>query len=468
MPIRAELSIMASILTLGHNIAFGVSYFGFLFKSPEILPLNQLLASIVSIIMIIIMIPLFITSFYSIRKKMNGKSWKNLQKLAYVFYALMYIHVLLLAIPYALKGRSGYTLMVVVYSIIFCSYFALRVSKALSASSKTKTGLWTVATVSCVFAILLSIPNFILDGQNNAQVANVGAASNSSSAVVSGEKNKETASAISDKESKETSSVISTEESEANEVEKSQKNKSDDKDESEKLGSKKKDAEKEKQLKEKKTEKAEKSEEKSAEKVEGKNKQEESKDEKKQVEETKKETPTKEEPKQEKNKKEEVKQENKAPVEEEKQEKKPVEAPKKEETTPEPVKEVEPEPAPEPSPEPTPEPSPTPEPAPTPEPEPEPEPEPVPQTVYIDGTYTGTGVGYNGAVVVNVVIAGDGIAQVYVTSHAEDEPYMSQAMAVCGRIVAGQTPEVATISGATVSADAIKAGARNAINSARR
>lgn len=41
----------------------------------------------------IIFIPLTITSFMFIRKKMNPKHWKNLHKLAYIAYFLIYIHL---------------------------------------------------------------------------------------------------------------------------------------------------------------------------------------------------------------------------------------------------------------------------------------------------------------------------------------------------------------------------------------
>ena len=46
--------------------------------------------------MIAIMLPPFITSFKRVRRRMKPGSWKRLQRLAYVFYGLMYIHVLLL------------------------------------------------------------------------------------------------------------------------------------------------------------------------------------------------------------------------------------------------------------------------------------------------------------------------------------------------------------------------------------
>lgn len=129
MPLRGELSILACILTLGHNIAYGKTYFRLLFTRPDRLPANQLSAALCSLVMIVIMLPLFVTSFKRVRRRMNGKSWKKLQRLAYLFYALMYVHVMLLNVPYAMKGRVSYVVNVLVYSAIFLSYAICRLLK---------------------------------------------------------------------------------------------------------------------------------------------------------------------------------------------------------------------------------------------------------------------------------------------------------------------------------------------------
>ncbi len=141
MPIRGQLSILASILTLGHNIAYGRTYFSLLFANPSILPLNQILAAVCSIIMILILLPLFGTSFKAVRKRMNGKRWKQLQRLAYAFYGLMYLHVMLLNVPYALDGRSGYLFSVFLYSAVFLVYAICRVMKYLAVRNRQQAKL---------------------------------------------------------------------------------------------------------------------------------------------------------------------------------------------------------------------------------------------------------------------------------------------------------------------------------------
>lgn len=139
MPIRAELSIIASILTLAHNIVFGRYHFVTLFTNPKSMSINMLLAAIISVILIVIMLPLMITSFPSIRKKMKYKSWKKLQRLAYIFYGLIYVHVMLIMTPLAKAGNSQYILNVLIYSLVFLTYAAMRIAKAINKKSLNKS-----------------------------------------------------------------------------------------------------------------------------------------------------------------------------------------------------------------------------------------------------------------------------------------------------------------------------------------
>lgn len=139
MPIRAELSIIASILILGHNISYGKTYFVFLFTMTKYMPVTQILAAISSIIMIVIMVPLMIMSFPKIRKKMNAVTWKKIQRLAYVFYALTYIHVLLLCIPQLSSGKIAYLASIIVYSVVCFVYLYMRLKKALLIKKATRT-----------------------------------------------------------------------------------------------------------------------------------------------------------------------------------------------------------------------------------------------------------------------------------------------------------------------------------------
>lgn len=167
-PIRGQLSIIASILTLGHNVAYGKTYFMRLFASPVSLPLTTRAAAICSLAMLLIMLPLFITSFLSVRKKLRPKTWKRLQRSAYVFYGLLYCHILFLALPNALAGQREYCLTVFVYSSIFLSYAACRILKAL-AKKKNSTELVQkqvrAAGICLILAAAISVVPILWNGQ---------------------------------------------------------------------------------------------------------------------------------------------------------------------------------------------------------------------------------------------------------------------------------------------------------------
>ena len=125
MRIRGELSIMAAILVLSHNLTYGMTYFKMLFSAPAALPAAQRCAAVISLILI----GLTVISFPAVRKKMNSKKWKQIQRSAYVFYGLLYVHIMLINIPYARMGLHMYAVNVLVYSIVFAGYAAMRIRK---------------------------------------------------------------------------------------------------------------------------------------------------------------------------------------------------------------------------------------------------------------------------------------------------------------------------------------------------
>lgn len=129
MRIRGELSIMAAILVLSHNLTYGMTYFKMLFSVPAALPAAQRCAAVISLILIVLMIGLTVISFPAVCKKMNPKKWKQIQRSAYVFYGLLYVHIMLINIPYARMGLHMYAVNVLVYSIAFAGYAAMRIRK---------------------------------------------------------------------------------------------------------------------------------------------------------------------------------------------------------------------------------------------------------------------------------------------------------------------------------------------------
>ena len=164
MKIRGELSITAAILVLCHNFTYGMTYFKMLFIKPAALSATQLTAAIISLVLIIIMLVLTVTSFQAVRKKMKAKKWKQLQRTAYVFYGLMYVHIMLINIPYARLGLGTYIANVVIYSIVFLGYAAMRIAKVVSVKAaragktygkKPETVMYGLALVLCVVMTFL-------------------------------------------------------------------------------------------------------------------------------------------------------------------------------------------------------------------------------------------------------------------------------------------------------------------------
>ena len=87
MPIRGELSITAAILTLAHVVTYGMIYITNLIKGRT--GSDFILTSAVCLIMVLIMTPLTVMSFKAVRRKMAPKTWKKIQRLAYIFYAFI-------------------------------------------------------------------------------------------------------------------------------------------------------------------------------------------------------------------------------------------------------------------------------------------------------------------------------------------------------------------------------------------
>lgn len=165
--IRGELSIMASIMILCHNIFFGKTYFVRLFTSASTMPVTQLLAAIASLLMLVIMIPLAIMSFPKIRKKMKPKLWKRFQRFAYAFYALIYIHIFLLTYSSAQARRGDYALSLILYTIVFGVYLVMRVRKyLLKKNSNIKLAL-NAGSGICTAGIVGAVCLFVFLGNGN-------------------------------------------------------------------------------------------------------------------------------------------------------------------------------------------------------------------------------------------------------------------------------------------------------------
>jgi DMSO/TMAO reductase YedYZ heme-binding membrane subunit len=87
---------------------------------------------IIGLIAFIIMIPLFITSLKKVRSKMKYVKWKKLQRWAYPFYVLTYIHIVLSIF----NDDELDIIKLSIYTIVFVSYFILKLIKTSNEKKK--------------------------------------------------------------------------------------------------------------------------------------------------------------------------------------------------------------------------------------------------------------------------------------------------------------------------------------------
>lgn len=127
MSIRGEMSIIGCFAALCHNVAFGIRYFVEFFTNSSKMNIYTKTATIISLILITMMVLLMITSFKCVRKRMKPKNWKNLQKLAYPFFYLIYIHLMVLF----MHKPEKHMLSIALYTFIYLLYTILRLRKYL-------------------------------------------------------------------------------------------------------------------------------------------------------------------------------------------------------------------------------------------------------------------------------------------------------------------------------------------------
>ena len=158
--LRGEMAICASLITLAHNLAFGGKYFGALFFGQGHISLMELHAAIVSCLMILLLIPLTITSFQTVRRKMQAKTWKKLQNWSYLFYLLLYLHIFFIYQGALLRGKGEYFFTLMLYSFLFGFYGFLRIRQyRMQKESKEKKTfpLLRIAGLLPIVCIFLSV-----------------------------------------------------------------------------------------------------------------------------------------------------------------------------------------------------------------------------------------------------------------------------------------------------------------------
>jgi len=154
LSIRKELSIISgfpvlthSIIRLMYNIPSTIEFFvsrnTYLEKSRW--PVNSTLGAeltnigyLLGILMVILFLVLWVTSFNSIHKRLGAKKWKRIQNWSYILYAMLFLHSALLNTGWMMDmGISGGNKDFLLSSalglastcLVFISYLILRLRK---------------------------------------------------------------------------------------------------------------------------------------------------------------------------------------------------------------------------------------------------------------------------------------------------------------------------------------------------
>jgi len=122
MRVRRELAILGFLFLLPHA-AFLII--------PALTALNP-----TGTLALLIMIPLFITSFPKIRKKMHPLEWRKLHKWAYAAYAMIYLH--LASITLIAQEDSLRFVRFGLYTVIFAFYSYLKFKNYIIPKKKAK------------------------------------------------------------------------------------------------------------------------------------------------------------------------------------------------------------------------------------------------------------------------------------------------------------------------------------------
>lgn len=129
VPIRAELSIIASILAAGHMVRYVGVYSLRAIASPASLTNGMLLSFVAAALIAVMLVLLAVTSLKPVKRRMNAKVWKSIQRLAYPFFVLIYAHVLLIMLRPLLTGATGAVANAVVYGAVVLLYVVLRLRR---------------------------------------------------------------------------------------------------------------------------------------------------------------------------------------------------------------------------------------------------------------------------------------------------------------------------------------------------
>ncbi len=131
-PIRGELSVLSLIFILGHLAMYAPIYLprlGMYVRAHG----NLVFSLVIALLLTALFALLGVTSLRCVRRRMDARRWKALQRLSYLMVALLALHVTLALGMSAFTGAGRAKAALAAYLVVVAAYVVLRVRKELRA-----------------------------------------------------------------------------------------------------------------------------------------------------------------------------------------------------------------------------------------------------------------------------------------------------------------------------------------------
>ncbi len=125
--VRTELSILACILCVGHVALYVAPYAARAFAGNVDAFMGVSLAT--AAVLLVLLTVLGVTSLGFVKKLMRTANWKKVQRWAYVFFGLTYVHLMCMLAPAAFAGGGSAIAGVAIYTVLFGGYAVGRIAR---------------------------------------------------------------------------------------------------------------------------------------------------------------------------------------------------------------------------------------------------------------------------------------------------------------------------------------------------
>lgn len=129
-PVRTELSVLACLLVLGHMAVYFLCV-PRLFTGG-LVTTGVLVGFIVAVALSVLLAVLGPTSAERAKRALGARRWKRVQRWAYAFYGLTYVHLMLVLAPSIEQGVTAAAATAAVYTVVFAVYAVARIGRAIA------------------------------------------------------------------------------------------------------------------------------------------------------------------------------------------------------------------------------------------------------------------------------------------------------------------------------------------------